>query len=301
MSERFFYPPKNYKPFSWKVNNQQVCFWGSNQYLFFNLDGTLSHRTNGRFSPFIGKFIAFHNYYVGYVPNYNGNSTIRIAFNDKTGNLIDTIPNYRSWASTPSITGLSSNGGWLYVYDNNLYLKELSCDTLFQIEDFVLHPRYIFNTGGRMVPYELQDLSRRAYFSGLNGTIVEDQYEKYVIILKIFENKKHLYFTIEYRKQLYPAIYDKLENMLRILPPVNVPSSRRDQTISLYGFENDLDDGLPFWPMQIISDKEMMCVYSAEELLGLDESKITDEKLKKLLNNLDEDSNPVVAIVTLKD
>ena len=41
-----------------------------------------------------------------------------------------------------------------------------------------------------MVPYELQDLSRRAYFSGLNGTIVEDQYEKYVIILKIFENKK---------------------------------------------------------------------------------------------------------------
>ena len=181
-----------------------------------------------------------------------------------------------------------------------MYLKELSCDTLFQIEDFVLHPRYIFNTGGRMVPYELQDLSRRAYFSGLNGTDVEDRYEKYVIILKIFENKKHLYFTIEYRKQLYPAIYDKLENMLRILPAVTVPSSRRDQTISFYGFENDLDDGLPFWPMQIISDKEMMCVYSAEELLRLDESKITDEKLKKLLYNLDEDSNTVVAIVTLK-
>ena len=66
-------------------------------------------------------------------------------------------------------------------------------------------------------------------------------------------------------------------------------------------FENDMDGGLPFWPQQMISDKEMMCVYTAEELLKLDISKITDEKLKKVLNSLEEDNNPVVAIVTLKD
>ena len=45
----------------------------------------------------------------------------------------------------------------------------------------------------------------------------------------------------------------------------------------------------------------MMCVYTTEELLKLDISKITDEKLKNVLNSLEEDSNPVVAIVTLKD
>ena len=45
----------------------------------------------------------------------------------------------------------------------------------------------------------------------------------------------------------------------------------------------------------------MMCVYTAEELLELDTSKITDEKLKNVLNNLKDDSNPVVAIVTIKD
>ena len=51
----------------------------------------------------------------------------------------------------------------------------------------------------------------------------------------------------------------------------------------------------------MISEKEMMCVYTAEELLELDVSKITDEKLKNVLSNLEDDSNPVVAIVTLKN
>jgi len=62
-----------------------------------------------------------------------------------------------------------------------------------------------------------------------------------------------------------------------------------------------LDGGLPFCPKQMISEKEMMCVYQAEELLKLDISKIADEKLINVLENLKEDDNPVVAIVTLKD
>jgi len=62
-----------------------------------------------------------------------------------------------------------------------------------------------------------------------------------------------------------------------------------------------LDGGLPFWPQQMISEKEMMRIYTVEELLTLDISKITDEKLKNVLNSLEEDSNPVVAVVTIKD
>ena len=71
--------------------------------------------------------------------------------------------------------------------------------------------------------------------------------------------------------------------------------------MQLYGFDNDLDGGLQFWPQQMISDKEMMSVYTAEELLELDASKITDEKLKNILNCINEESNPVIAIVTLRD
>jgi len=85
------------------------------------------------------------------------------------------------------------------------------------------------------------------------------------------------------------------------MPPVEIaPTERIHRPRRLYGFENDLDGGLPFWPQQIISEKEMMCVYTAEELLNLDPSTITDARLKNVLKNLDADSNPVVAFVSLK-
>ena len=107
---------------------------------------------------------------------------------------------------------------------------------------------------------------------------------------------------VDYRHFEYPVLYDKAENKVQIMPPVPIPPMKgRDWKIPLCGFENDLDGGLPFWPTQMISDREMMQVYTAEELLELDTSKITDEKLKNVLNNLKDDSNPVVAIVTIKD
>ena len=285
----------------WDGNQEQVCVFGHNQYLFFNLDGTLSHQAN-RFKHWMDRFVSHEDLYVGYIPNRFGDATVRIAFYDKTGALVDSIPNCRSWKRTQTwYTGGSDS--WLYVFNSNLYFKELYCDTLYQIKDFTLHSRYIFNTGGRAVPYEIQEEGRYDFMGSLtNGGVVEDRYERYIIILKILENNKHLYFTIEYRKQLYQAIYDKAEDKLQIMSPVTLPQElSKDRWKPLYGFDNDLDGGLPFWPQQMISDKEMICVYSATELLALDASKITDEKLKNVLNSLEDDSNPVVAIVTLKD
>jgi len=278
---------------------EQVVMWGNNQRLFYNLDGTLSHQT-GRFVPFARYFVAYGDFYAGYVSNIFGNATTRIAFYDKTGVLVDSIPEYRSWERTMSSWGESSDS-WLYVFDDNLYYKDVFCDTLYYIKDFELHPRYIFNTGGRAVPYEIQEGGRYRLETTLGGFEIIDRYERYINIIEIVESHRHLYFTVDYRQQLYPAVYDKTGNMIQILSPVSIPPPRSDWKISFYGFENDLDGGLPFWPQQMISDREMMCVYSAEELLELDISKITDPKLKEVLNSIDEFSNPVVAIVTLKD
>jgi len=285
----------------WDENKGQVCFLGNNQYIFFNLNGTLSHLTN-RFNQYMDRFVAYQNYYIGYCPNRLGNNTIRIAFYDKTGNFIDSIPNYRSWKKTkPWYSG--GEDSWLYIFHNNLFFKELFCDTLYQIKNFNLSPSFVFNTNGLTVPYEIQEGGRYDVLASLsNGGIVVDRYEKYMKILEVFEDCRNLYFTIDYRRQLYPAIYVKKEDILQIISPVSIPiRTGRDWKIPLHGFENDLDGGLPFWPQQMISDKEMMCVYTAEELLDLDFTKISDEKLKNVLNSLNEESNPVVAIVTIKD
>ena len=82
------------------------------------------------------------------------------------------------------------------------------------------------------------------------------------------------------------------------MSPNSIPPLNRDRRFPHYRFKNDWDDGLPFWLQQMISDEEMMCVYTAEELLKLDTSKITNEKLKNILNSLEIDNDPAVAIVT---
>jgi len=275
----------------WDGKNEQVCVLRHPYYVFFNLDGTISHQTQ-RFEHPIISFVAYGDLYAGYSPNPIGNNTIRIAFYDQTGAFIDSIPNNRFFERTQRMIAVS-NDVWLYVFHDELYFKELFCDTLYHIKDFTLCPRYIFNTGGLVVPYEIQ--------ANPMAVIRREEYEKYISIIKILEDNHSLYFTVEYRSRLYPAIYNKMEDRLQIMPDISLLSqSSRDERRQHYGFENDLDGGLPFWPEQIVSDKEMMCVYSAEELLALDISTITDEKLKHVLNNIEEDSNPVVAIITLK-
>ena len=285
----------------WDCNKEQICLLGNHQYLFYNLDGTLSHQTN-MFKRRIEHFLAFEDFYVGYATNHLGDNTVRIAFYDMTGAMIDSIPNHRTWERTRQEIVRMGYDSWLYTFKDNLYFKELYCATLYQINDFMLKPRYVFNTNGRTVPYEAQEKGRWDFMASLtNGGVSVDLYENYVNILKIFEDNNFLYFTIEYRNQLYPAYYDKVAEKLQTMTSISIPPrTGRGWKIPLYGFQNDLDGGLPFWPQQMISDKEMMCVYTAEELLVLDTSIIIDEKLKKVLNNLNEESNPVVAIVTLK-
>jgi len=227
---------------------EQVRAWGNNQHIFFNLDGTLSHRIN-RFSHYMDNFIAHGDFYAGYVNNRFGNSTVRIAFYDQTGALVDSIPEYRTWERTQ--TSYSGGGyGYLYIFDDNLYFKELFCDTLYHIKESELHPRYLFNTGGRAVPYKEQEGGRYDILPVLRGGEPIDRFEKYVNITKILESNRHLYFTVDYRRELYPAIYDKIENKIQIMPPIAnpIPGSResRERGIVRYGFENDLDGGLPF-------------------------------------------------------
>ena len=63
-----------------------------------------------------------------------------------------------------------------------------------------------------------------------------------------------------FKRMMYPAIYHKSEDKTRILMPESLPQHPTSRISYPYGFENDLDGGLPFWPAQMISEKEMMCV-----------------------------------------
>ena len=287
----------------WDEKKELICVWSPPNYVFYKIDGTISHKINRTNNPYFSQSaIAFDDYYVRYVPNSTGSQTKRIVFFDTAGTLLDSIPNYRTWKMTKQ----GYTGGYfcnIHIFRNELYYIDMFCDTLYQIVDFKLHPRYVFKTKGHTLPYEVQGGEGRYgdLLAPLKGKELEDMWKNYFLIDKILEDAKYLYFTFDYNTKRYPSIYNKNEGVLQIMPPISIPLPSRNRIFPLYGFDNDLDGGLPFWPKQMISEKEMMCVYTAEELLELDRSKITDEKLKNVLNSIEIESNPVVAIVTLKD
>ena len=297
----------------WDKKNEQICFRGNNKdNIFYCIDGTLSHKVS-QFSNSGEPFVLYNDIYVRYVPNFRGNATSRIAFYNKKGDLIDSIPNYKLFKRVYSSSSdpISVVDSWLYTFRDILCYKDLYCDTLYQINNYNLYPRIVFNTGGLTVPYEMQN-GRYDISSALEGGDIVDRYEKYINISNILEDNRYMYLTFDHKKTAYQAIYDKIEDNFRVTSKIHkaIPNfkingislSKGDpKKISHSKINNDIDGGLPFWPDQMISEKEMMCALSAEELLGLDISKITDNKLKKLINSLEEDSNPIVAIVTLKD
>ena len=284
----------------WDEKNEQVCLLSHPNYMFYNIDGTLSHKINRDEHAFFSPSFMYNDVHVRYMPNVHGDQNKRIVFHDRTGGIIDSIPNFRTWNKILTMTVVIYGEAKFHSFSNELYYTDMYCDTLYHVKNNTLQPRYIFDVGGLTVPYEMHSWTPDKILAHSRG---ENAFEKYVVIKNIFEDTKYLYFTIDYRSKLYPAIYEKKEDVLQIMPPITITPQERAQEwlYPLYGFKNDLDGGLLFWPEQMILEKEMMCVYTAEELLELDVSKITDMKLKNVLENIDIDSNPVVAIVTLKN
>ena len=284
----------------WDEKNEQVCLWYHPNYMFYNLDGTLSHKINrDEYHRFYPSFI-YNDIHVRYMPNVYGDQNKRIVFRDRIGEIIDSIPNFRTWEKTYSHTSAFFREAKFHVFRNELFYTDVYSDTLFHVINNTLQPRYIFDVGDLTVPYSMHSISLDELLAYSRGG---ERYEKYIVIQKIFEDAKFLYFIFDYKWKRYPAIYEKKEDLLQIMPPMTINPQERglDRLYPLYGLKNDLDGGLSFWPMQMVLEKEMMCVYAAEELLELDASKVTDLKLKNVIENIDVESNPVIAIVTLKN
>ncbi len=67
------------------------------------------------------------------------------------------------------------------------------------------------------------------------------------------------------------------------------------------GFKDDLSGGLVFWPKYISSDDYLVSHYSAQEFIEYAENKDASEKIKRIAAKLDENDNPVVVLVKLKN
>jgi len=128
----------------------------------------------------------------------------------------------------------------------------------------------------------------------------QDDWSRSIIFVAGFtcETDNNLFLTYNfgqnepngYTPPLVSALYD-IKNEELILLKRDDPEVR--------GLKNDLDNGVPFWPVHISNEGEMIMPLSAAKFIELSE-KYNSAEMKKVAATLTENSNPVMVIAKIK-
>lgn len=227
------------------------------------------------------------NLFAAYIYNGNGKKKERILLIDQKGKTVNSFHQYDQFTVPGGMTFYNTDpyDRYLYVFNGNTCLKEFYNDTVFTITKEKLIPRYVVDMGKYKLPpkYRFEVLGgdwnrfNEVSASYWRPNIVETTWNVYIP-----------YGPWKYEDRLKGrrlAVYDKKNK-------------------SCYGVKegfvrNDMESSLPFYPNISVADDVVMCLWEASDILSLAEKDPSLLK-HKALQNLKEDDNPVLIIVTLK-
>lgn len=183
-----------------------------------------------------------------------------------------------------------------YFYKDTLSYWESNYDTIWRItKDFKKVPKYTIDNGGNKMSVE--NFTKENVFNF-------DVFSKYDMIEKIFESSKFIFFKTSNNKRLYHVYYNKetkKSSTVEFKNPFNKGIN--------FSFYNDIDGGVPFWPMGKVSDDKMLMVVYGYEMRSYIKKKKNKDKvfselgrrnLINLINKSKISDNPILMIVTLK-
>jgi len=176
-----------------------------------------------------------------------------------------------------------------YHYNNTLFVKEAYSDTIFFFDEYEFVTRYIFNQGeGKLT-------------TDVFGMDLITEGHKYISFRRIFETSQFLFVTYWWNKQGLTMIKCKDGGKIAIF----------DNEIGLI---NDIDGGIGFIPEKAITkggteylltwlDSHKFKAYVESEAFRNSTPKYPEKKkeLEKLAANLNENDNPVLMLVTIKE
>ena len=254
------------------------------------------------------------------VPNISGKEKFRIIKLNFKGKIINTFPN-TTFFDGPSKNlsgGTISQSGQFYLYNNHIRFKEQLNDTLWEIRNNSLVPVYDFSRGKFGMPN---------YLRGANKKEHAKIWSKMILVEQIFETNKYIFFPTNFLTH-YPfdfyrhiisvngldmkvkysllGVYDKKLKKTFFIKPSNV-----NVQLEPTGILNDFDGGVNFFPKFFSNNKELINwieAYKLKEFVNAPEfnslhAKYPEKKkeLEKLANSLDENDNPVLMLVKLKE
>lgn len=264
-------------PFNEKTNRIYAKGWQPNSYYEYSLSGKLE---NILFAPINTKSFCKINdsISISYIRNYSGKENKRLIIFDENNNFNNILFNYSTFEKTNNVVSWKGHG-WFYMFDEKINFFELFNDTVYQVINQKISPKYVFHMGKYSPPYEEQ-----SSIKFLNKK------ENFFFINDLIESDNLLFFSTEHKSKHLSGFYSKVNNEAFIS--------------SSEGFQNDIDGFISFIPKSISNNKFLIGfseAYKVHQWFKDNPQKAANlpEQLQKL-KNIKETDNPVVMIVKLK-
>jgi hypothetical protein len=304
-------------------DKEQVIYLSTrNKILKYTLNGEFLRSIKiPQIGAYIDNFIFLRdNLFIGHVCNDTGQENYNfIIFND-SAEIIKSFYNYIKFEKVATHFNVVSIFSMEpYKVAQNLYLKELSNDTLYCLnEQNNLIPQFYFELDKYIFPIHLRQIGGTVEFKDLiaipkNTKPIVGTDDCIFFSLSAGANipkPKGLVRTIpawgggtiDLEDNQPVGIFDITKNRTRLLDT--------DPVSSMVGLINDLDGGLSFWPIHYTSDNELVDIWQTYDMKGF----LTDEyfnahqikdptahqRLKAIVKKLKDDDNPVIVIAKLK-
>lgn len=234
--------------------------------------------------------------------NYTDHQENAVIVFDRNNHVISLLKSFETPIKHPEFKTWSpfEEGGIFYRTDTNIRFYRAVCDTI-----------YTYNSSEKMF------IPRYSLFFGKhrsNHNHNPDTENSDVVMLNsIVETRTHIFMSFYMKKQAPEPFEDTTwwDNQLRKFTNLNVYGiyDKKENNLhyllqpipKILGLDNDIDNGIPFWPKSASSSGEMIDYHQAYKFIEYAEQlNQSDTSFKSVLNVIPEDDNPVVVIVKSK-
>ena len=279
---------KHIKDFLLNKSNNTIEIFSPNKIKEFSLDGIWKKNIPIEYNR-ISSLFHTNNQFLAFINNSRGQNEYSFVLIDANGKVLNKFENKHKFNISKNIIAYSSECIF-YQYDGILHCKELHSDTIFSFENGTFIPKYILKQGeAKYTP----DLRGEYIFKNNNR-------DKIIIQKKSFESKNYLFYQYHWKNRDNCLIKNKsngvqylIDNGTGLVNNLdNGPNFKIQNTVTIDGIEY-----LVSW----INAFELKA-HVATEAFKNSTPKYPEKKkeLKKLVNSLKEDDNPVLMLVRLK-
>lgn len=273
--------------FLYNKSNNTIDLFSLNDIKEFSLDGIWKKNTTIEHDD-VTSLAYTHNQILGFIDNSRGKNEYSFVLIDANGQIVNKYKNKYKFNSSAGVI-IFQPECIFYQYGGILHCKEFYSDTIFSFDNGTFIPKYILKQG------------EAKYTTDLREKVNTIKLNRFIIQENLFESKKYLFYLYKLKNKDNCFIQNKSNGIQYLV----------DNRI---GLVNDLDNGPNFKIQNTVTVDGTEYIVSwidAFELKAHVDSEafkknapkypVKKKELEQLANSLNENDNPVLMLVKLKE